>query len=227
MNIFNNSKYTNTYFKIVNKRKSLPPADDVSTEIHHIIPRSVGGGDDSENLVKLTLREHFICHLLLPKMLKKKHHIHKMKAALAFMMIQRIDESSFKYHSRDYEKARLFNKTIISDALKERWENDPEYRQMMVDNATKRSEWTRTDEGRKHMSSIASGAWQDDRYRKKQKASRKAAGSKHAANMKAKWQDPEFRAMMKRKREERDADPEFRARNVAHLRKIAKARSSK
>jgi hypothetical protein len=34
-------------------------------EIHHIIPRSEGGTDESDNLVELTGREHFIAHKLL------------------------------------------------------------------------------------------------------------------------------------------------------------------
>lgn len=40
---------------------------DVYGEWHHIIPRSMGGTDESDNLVKLTFREHFIAHLLLVK----------------------------------------------------------------------------------------------------------------------------------------------------------------
>lgn len=36
-------------------------------ETHHIIPKSLGGNDDESNLVNLTAREHFICHLLLMK----------------------------------------------------------------------------------------------------------------------------------------------------------------
>ena len=37
-------------------------------EIHHIIPRCVGGTNDKDNLVTLTAREHFICHWLLVRM---------------------------------------------------------------------------------------------------------------------------------------------------------------
>ena len=35
------------------------------SEIHHIIPRSEGGSDETDNLVELTGREHFIAHKLL------------------------------------------------------------------------------------------------------------------------------------------------------------------
>ncbi len=36
-------------------------------EKHHILPKSLGGGDEPYNLVLLTAREHFIAHLLLWK----------------------------------------------------------------------------------------------------------------------------------------------------------------
>lgn len=41
------------------------------TEMHHIIPRCMNGTDDKENLVALSAREHFICHLLLTKIYPK------------------------------------------------------------------------------------------------------------------------------------------------------------
>tara|TARA_R110000787_G_scaffold259383_1_gene364696 strand:- start:262 stop:987 length:726 start_codon:yes stop_codon:yes gene_type:complete len=34
-------------------------------ENHHIIPKCTGGADTQDNIVRLTAREHFICHLLL------------------------------------------------------------------------------------------------------------------------------------------------------------------
>lgn len=37
------------------------------TEKHHIKPRCMGGGDESENLVSLTPEEHYIAHMLLVK----------------------------------------------------------------------------------------------------------------------------------------------------------------
>jgi hypothetical protein len=37
-------------------------------ERHHIIPKSLGGSNDSSNLVNLTAREHFVAHFLLAKL---------------------------------------------------------------------------------------------------------------------------------------------------------------
>jgi hypothetical protein len=41
---------------------------DTYTESHHIIPKCMGGSDDSDNLAILTPEEHYIAHLLLIKM---------------------------------------------------------------------------------------------------------------------------------------------------------------
>jgi hypothetical protein len=42
-------------------------------ERHHILPKCMGGGDEPENLVELTAREHFVVHQLLVK-LNPKHY---------------------------------------------------------------------------------------------------------------------------------------------------------
>ena len=36
-------------------------------EVHHIAPRSLGGSDDADNLVKLTARQHYIAHWMLAR----------------------------------------------------------------------------------------------------------------------------------------------------------------
>jgi len=62
--MFSHNKYHKWYFNIVNAAKTrLTPIGYI--EKHHIIPRSLGGDNSPSNLVQLTAREHFICHLLL------------------------------------------------------------------------------------------------------------------------------------------------------------------
>ena len=53
------------YNRIVNNRKHNPVSQDVYTERHHIIPKSLGGGNDDENIVRLLSKEHYRCHRLL------------------------------------------------------------------------------------------------------------------------------------------------------------------
>lgn len=38
-------------------------------EVHHIVPRSLGGSDDADNLIRLTARQHLIAHWILARAL--------------------------------------------------------------------------------------------------------------------------------------------------------------
>jgi hypothetical protein len=64
--IFNDTKYTKWYYAIIEKR--CLTVDIKESEVHHIIPRSLGGTDDPKNLVRLSYHDHAWCHWLLTKM---------------------------------------------------------------------------------------------------------------------------------------------------------------
>jgi hypothetical protein len=71
MTLFLDNKYTKTYYQIVDRAKAR--IIDCYVERHHIIPKSLGGTNEIGNLVNLTAKEHFICHLLLTKMVTGSH----------------------------------------------------------------------------------------------------------------------------------------------------------
>ena len=80
--IFIANRYTLIYFSIIeNARLRVLPKDQYK-ETHHIIPRSMGGDDSSNNLVDLTAREHFICHKLLVRMTQGES-----KGKMAFALV--------------------------------------------------------------------------------------------------------------------------------------------
>lgn len=82
--IFIANRYTRIYFSIVeNARLRVLPKDQYK-ETHHIVPRSMGGDNSSNNLVDLTAREHFICHKLLVRMTEGESR-GKMAFALVLM----------------------------------------------------------------------------------------------------------------------------------------------
>lgn len=60
--------YSKIYNSLILSAAETPPGKGEYTETHHIIPRCLGGDDSSENLVKLTARQHFLAHWLLYKM---------------------------------------------------------------------------------------------------------------------------------------------------------------
>ena len=82
--IFLKNKYTTWYYNIIHNAIHKELSDITYTEKHHIIPKSCGGTNDHANLVRLTYKEHFICHWLLTKMVDDKLK-RKMNYALSKM----------------------------------------------------------------------------------------------------------------------------------------------
>ncbi len=80
--LFLNNKYTACYYSIIDKAKSRSLLEEVYSEIHHILPRSLGGDNSTENLVQLSGREHFICHILLTKMTEGRAKYSMIHAAI-------------------------------------------------------------------------------------------------------------------------------------------------
>ena len=58
--------YQKVYDDLIAKCQARQSVDGYK-ERHHIIPKSLGGSNDSSNLVDLTAREHFVAHFLLAK----------------------------------------------------------------------------------------------------------------------------------------------------------------
>ena len=78
--------YKKIYDKIIENRKLNPIPKGVYTEVHHIIPRSIGGSDEKSNLIRLSAREHFVCHLLLSEMYPKEtFEWYKLNHAFLYM----------------------------------------------------------------------------------------------------------------------------------------------
>jgi hypothetical protein len=98
--MFLDNKYTKVYYKLIERSKNRVISG--YKEKHHIIPRSLGGGNDKENLTPLTAREHYIAHVLLVKMTTGSDR-HKMLFAFSAM-----DNfvSANRYNSKLYENLR-------------------------------------------------------------------------------------------------------------------------
>jgi hypothetical protein len=113
------NKYTKLYYKITSNAKQR--ITEGYTELHHIIPQSMGGSNDKENLVELTAREHFICHWLLIKMTEGEDRS-KMLYALNGMKAE--NKCQQRYHTkitaRVYEKYRIEHAENHSKRMKGR-----------------------------------------------------------------------------------------------------------
>jgi len=112
------NKYKKIYFKIINKALSETRSkQDFYYEKHHIIPKSLNGTNDVENLVLLTAREHYLCHKLLTKFtvgIDKK----KMFCAMWAFNRKSKNQKRVVLNSRDYEYVRLFLAKSFSEDRK-------------------------------------------------------------------------------------------------------------
>lgn len=77
--MFSDSKYTRCYYRIINDAKSRKLNQECQR--HHVVPKSLGGDNSKENIVRVTPREHYVCHLLLVKM---THGRNRSKMIFAF-----------------------------------------------------------------------------------------------------------------------------------------------
>jgi hypothetical protein len=113
------NKYSALYYKITSNAKQR--ITEGYTELHHIIPQSMGGSNDKENLVQLTAREHFICHWLLIKMTEGEDRSKMLYALNGMKAENRYQE---RYHTkitaRVYEKYRIEHAENHSKRMKGR-----------------------------------------------------------------------------------------------------------
>lgn len=117
--MFKTNKYTKYYTLLTNRAKGRTLTE--YTERHHIIPQSLGGSDDKENLVDLTAREHFICHWLLIKMTEGENRS-KMLYALNGMRAENKYQQRYSsaITSRVYERYRIEHAKTHSETMKGR-----------------------------------------------------------------------------------------------------------
>ncbi len=96
-----NEHFFNRYIKLITifKERNLSKAKNL--EDHHIFPRSFGGTNKKENMVYLTLKEHFIIHHLLWKAFPGTKMTH------AFKMMCHTREEKIKITARVFEQLRI------------------------------------------------------------------------------------------------------------------------
>lgn len=110
--MFIDNKYTKWYNSIIAHARLRPATSDY-VEKHHIIPTCLGGTNKKENIIPLSPREHFICHLLLTKMTTGQAR-YKMGFALSMLSnVKNIGEGRYVVTGNTYEYARkLFKESL-------------------------------------------------------------------------------------------------------------------
>jgi len=113
--MFIENKYYKWYLNIINAANTRKLCDDYY-ETHHIVPVSLGGLNSSDNLVKLTAKEHFVCHLLLTKFTAGNNR-HKMLYAATGMSRQRSYQHRY-VNSATYQRLKTQAASAMSESRK-------------------------------------------------------------------------------------------------------------
>lgn len=123
--------YKRIYDNLIERAKTR--TIDGYTEKHHIIPRCMNGSDDDSNLVRLTPEEHYIAHLLLVKIYPDNS---KLVYAANMMCVSSDSHNGERQSNKRHGWLRRKMAEAHSKRIRDRMENDPEYR-------AKVSEWAR------------------------------------------------------------------------------------
>lgn len=82
-------------------------------ELHHVVPKCLGGCDDLTNLVYLSAREHFVAHLLLVKVYPTNN-----KLVYAAHMLTRGSQKHNRVSNREYQWLKERRSIAFSNLFK-------------------------------------------------------------------------------------------------------------
>lgn len=117
--------YARIYREFIADRLGKQPESPTYFERHHILPRSLGGGDEPDNMIRLTAEDHIFAHVLLAKWKNDRGSW----AAVKFIF----GNSCNKLRSPTRREIRLAAKAREKFASRNSGENNPNYGKLMTD----------------------------------------------------------------------------------------------
>lgn len=85
--------YSAIYWQIVNNAEKREYPDGYY-EMHHIIPRSEGGSNKKLNKVRLTAKEHHLCHLCLIKLRRCLKYCFRHLSIREYVKIKQLEQAN-------------------------------------------------------------------------------------------------------------------------------------
>lgn len=95
------------WYNIIIENRIKNPLKEGYKEKHHIIPKSLGGSNDKSNLVYLTAKEHYICHLLLVRITQNDKIAYKKMLCALFKLgncNKHYNSNTYQIYREDYIK---------------------------------------------------------------------------------------------------------------------------
>lgn len=108
--------YQKIYDQIIDRARDRQL--DCYKEKHHVTPKCLGGSNSKSNLVELTAREHFICHLLLVEIYSGNSKLQHAAWAMANQTQNKNQERGYRVSGRLYERLKLVAAASMSKLFK-------------------------------------------------------------------------------------------------------------
>lgn len=156
---------------------------------HHIVPRSLGGSDDPENIILLDPGEHLFAHIVLAR-------IHGGALSYAAYRMNASKRYAGRRSRSNFAWLRSQHREAVRAASIER-SRKPDARQRVAAMSSGRE---RSAKEREKSSASAKRLWADPEYRARMEIAQKNRWSnpehrkRHADLQRKKWDDPAFRA---------------------------------
>jgi len=177
------NKYYQWYQNLIIKAKNRVLDNTIYQEKHHIIPKSFGGNDLPSNLVSLTLREHYIAHLLLSKMYVGEAKRKMMHALWRMLLRKKIRGSRrFEMYRQQYIETTLKTKGIKKTITQKVLDKNERLKVEMSGIGNPMYGKKQTDDAKLLISKKLSEYYNNPENRKKQALTR--TGSKHSESVK-------------------------------------------
>lgn len=120
--------------------------------MHHIIPKCFNGDNSNQNLISLTAREHFVCHLLLTKMVLGQDKMKMIHAAFGMNNMNNHKINSHVYESlRKAISTNMKNNPMFNEEIRKKESNTLKTKPKRISN------YTHSDETKRKMSQKAKG----------------------------------------------------------------------
>lgn len=161
------NKYSVWYFALVEKALARGWTKDTApcyVEGHHIVPRSISGDTmKTGEIVQLTAREHFVAHLLLPKMLSGKD---KRKMQLALHRVTTGNSKNYCKSSHLYETIKKQHAIAASERSIDYWASLTKEQKSAMRAGEKNSRWGAivTEDTKQKISAANKGRFSKDKH---------------------------------------------------------------
>lgn len=166
--------YQKLHDSIINHARQNPPQG--THEVHHIVPRCMGGTDEESNLIPISYRQHFILHWLWTKILPDHNGLNNA-FHLMFFQNSSLSRPEGELVRRNQSRVYARNKAIMAQMTSARFKDVPkteEQKNKMREAANKRwsnpIELTKQSErmkGNKNFANAPKRVWTEEQKRAK------------------------------------------------------------